>query len=269
VHARRRPLLASILLLAAATLPGVSAQDEPTAQIAIFGAWGKTELSVGLLFHHPAYPGIARQAIALWEQAFPSLSLPLVPATVAPDILVTDFVQTAGGYACPLPDCGAGFALRQAGVAKAVCEAAGDACPAFLRGRIDGPVVVLVPPYVGASVLTTNDERFNFVLHEFGHALGLGHTDVQGDAMEQNLKGARRCVSNLDVLALERAYGFLPGPFQEPPQSHAIPASLYMGDHRCSSGGAPPPAPSPERLACDLGAICCPSFTNPTACRAA
>lgn len=277
VHSRRALTTAVLAIVFAGAIPpgaatSAASTDPEMATLSLFGAWSKSTLKVEWRFSHPAYPAAARQAVTLWETLFPALhfELPPLPDPAAPppppapdvDVLLTD-VAEFGGYACTIPDCSTGYLLRTTPAPGIVCSFEAP-CPPFLRGEIRGPVIVLLPALVGGSLLTTNAERFNFAAHEFGHAIGLGHTSTEFDAMNQDLHGARRCLSNLDLDGLKAAYGFLPGPFGEPPLAVSIPAESYNGRLLCSAGGAPP---SLEQTLCHAGVICCKNLLDPLACQ--
>lgn len=88
----------------------------------------------------------------------------------------------------------------------------------------------------------------NFVLHEFGHCLGVGHTgesaglphcDANGtcyeshptDVMSLTFADHRQCLSNLDLQSLAVAYGWLTGPdatWKLPPEE----TYMRKGDYR-------------------------------------
>lgn len=54
----------------------------------------------------------------------------------------------------------------------------------------------------------TNDlDLFTVLLHEFGHSLGLGHSDVVGSVMEATYAGARRSLHADDIAGIQALYG--------------------------------------------------------------
>jgi hypothetical protein len=50
-------------------------------------------------------------------------------------------------------------------------------------------------------------DLFTVVLHEFGHALGLDHTGVDGSVMEPFYEGAKRTLSADDIAGIQAIYG--------------------------------------------------------------
>ena len=57
-------------------------------------------------------------------------------------------------------------------------------------------------------------DLFTVALHEFGHALGLGHSDVVGSVMEPVYAGARRILTADDIAGIQTIYG----PAQQVPE---------------------------------------------------
>ena len=53
---------------------------------------------------------------------------------------------------------------------------------------------------------------FTVALHEFGHALGLGHSVVVGSVMEATYAGVRRTLSADDIAGITAIYGPIPEP---------------------------------------------------------
>lgn len=53
---------------------------------------------------------------------------------------------------------------------------------------------------------------FTVALHEFGHALGLGHSLVVGSVMEDTYAGVRRTLHADDILGITTIYGPIPEP---------------------------------------------------------
>lgn len=58
----------------------------------------------------------------------------------------------------------------------------------------------------GDGTLGTFD-LFTVMLHEFGHSLGLGHSNVVGSVMEATYAGARRSLSADDTAGIQAIYG--------------------------------------------------------------
>ncbi len=50
-------------------------------------------------------------------------------------------------------------------------------------------------------------DLFTVLLHEFGHALGLGHSNVTGSIMEATYAGARRTLTADDIAGIQAIYG--------------------------------------------------------------
>ncbi len=50
-------------------------------------------------------------------------------------------------------------------------------------------------------------DLFTVLLHEFGHSLGLGHSDVVGSVMEPTYAGARRALTADDLAGIQALYG--------------------------------------------------------------
>jgi hypothetical protein len=50
-------------------------------------------------------------------------------------------------------------------------------------------------------------DLFTVLLHEFGHSLGLGHSDVVGSVMEATYAGARRALHADDLAGVQALYG--------------------------------------------------------------
>lgn len=62
---------------------------------------------------------------------------------------------------------------------------------------------------------TTGDGDFDLytvLLHEIGHALGLGHSDVAGSVMEPVYAGGRRTLHADDIAGIQAIYGPVPEP---------------------------------------------------------
>jgi len=55
---------------------------------------------------------------------------------------------------------------------------------------------------------TSGIDLFTVALHEFGHALGLGHSNVAGSVMEATYAGARRSLHADDIAGIQAVYGF-------------------------------------------------------------
>jgi hypothetical protein len=72
---------------------------------------------------------------------------------------------------------------------------------------------------------TTGIDLFTVALHEFGHALGLGHSDVVGSVMEATYTGARRALHVDDIFGIQAVYGASISP---PPPSVPIPAAVWL-----------------------------------------
>jgi hypothetical protein len=70
--------------------------------------------------------------------------------------------------------------------------------------------------------------KYNNAGHEFGHARGLGHSTLGDDLMTGfRLQDGRVCVSSLNLLALDAAYGWLGGPYGPAPARVSELASAY------------------------------------------
>jgi len=53
---------------------------------------------------------------------------------------------------------------------------------------------------------------FTVALHELGHSLGLGHSDVSGSIMEEGYAGTRRTLHADDIAGIQAIYGVVPEP---------------------------------------------------------
>jgi hypothetical protein len=60
-------------------------------------------------------------------------------------------------------------------------------------------------PLAGSS--STRFDIYTIVLHEMGHALGLGHSNVRGSVMENAYRGANRALTADDVAGIQAVYG--------------------------------------------------------------
>jgi hypothetical protein len=60
-------------------------------------------------------------------------------------------------------------------------------------------------PFAGPS--TTRFDFPSIVLHELGHALGLGHSTTSGAVMQNGYRGARRELTADDIAAIQAVYG--------------------------------------------------------------
>ncbi len=75
---------------------------------------------------------------------------------------------------------------------------AGDLHIDVNRNWIDDPL---------ATASTSRFDIYTIVLHEMGHALGLGHSSVRGSVMENAYRGARRELTSDDIAAIQAVYG--------------------------------------------------------------
>jgi hypothetical protein len=97
------------------------------------------------------------------------------------------------------------------------------------NGEIQGPVLVI------AATTGSNIDRYNVGIHEFGHAFGVGHVEVnanlQGDVMYVSYvvvgQPTRRCFSTLNLEGVREAYEWLGGPFQTPDTTVSIDSAAY------------------------------------------
>lgn len=63
-----------------------------------------------------------------------------------------------------------------------------------------------------ATESSSNVDYFTIMLHEMGHALGLGHSDVSGSVMYSFYEGARRSLQADDIAGIQAIYGTVPEP---------------------------------------------------------
>ncbi|MEX2187597.1 MAG: matrixin family metalloprotease [Pirellulales bacterium] len=75
---------------------------------------------------------------------------------------------------------------------------AGDLHIDVNRNWVDDPL---------ATASTSRFDIYTIVLHEMGHALGLGHSSVRGSVMENAYRGAKRELTADDLAAIRAVYG--------------------------------------------------------------
>jgi hypothetical protein len=81
----------------------------------------------------------------------------------------------------------------------------------FADGTIAGDIHIDVPrtwvDQPNDSVFDQDIDLFTVVLHELGHALGLGHSNVTGSVMEPIYSGGRRTLHTDDIAGIRSLYG--------------------------------------------------------------
>lgn len=89
-------------------------------------------------------------------------------------------------------------------------------------------------PLAGPS--STRFDIYTIVLHEMGHALGLGHSTVRGSVMENAYRGAKRELTPDDVAAIQTLYG-VPEPGAAVSLALAIALLALRGSYACRRRG--------------------------------
>lgn len=96
--------------------------------------------------------------------------------------------------------------------------------------------------WVDDPTAAASTSRFDFhtiVLHEIGHALGLGHSTERGSVMENAYRGANRELTADDIAAIQSLYG-VPEPSTLALAAVAFAAIACAARKRRSCGGVPP-----------------------------
>ena len=139
------------------------------------------------------------QAFALWA-AYTPLRFTRVPLSVGPEIIIR---FAPGDHGDGVPFDGAGSVL-----AHAFYPSVPPAPPSAIMGdaHFDEAETwtVSVPTGAGRIDLVT------VAAHEFGHALGLGHSSVTGALMAPFYGGPYRLVANDDIAGITSLYGGFP-----------------------------------------------------------
>lgn len=78
--------------------------------------------------------------------------------------------------------------------------------------------------------------KFNNAGHEFAHAIGIGHALASpSDIMTATLPtSSQSCISTLNIAALNATYGWLGGPYIQPPNNLSLPVGSYQRDYECA-----------------------------------
>lgn len=190
--------------------------DTSKDDIEVLGAWGKNVLTVLIVpGEDERYTRWAGRAVDWWEEAIETFTslygyehlsrLDLVKLVrgvngTSGDIVI-EYVSNLEGRICGL------------------------AYPYVIDGEIRRAIVRISLTCIGGR----EEYAMVAILHELGHALGLGHTENSNDLMyEYLIPGSRPSTLNLYALAV--AYAWIEaGYFKRPPESVSLPSRIkYM-----------------------------------------
>lgn len=181
------------------SLPRCGVPDTPARAgsfVAQGNKWSKTDLTYGFQeFTADLTPAQIRRAIAaafqLWSQVTP-LTFREVSLTNNPDIIIR---FTTGDHEDDFPFDGVGNVLAHAFF------------PPPNGGSLAGDTHFDDAETWSVTLPTSGRDLVTVAAHEFGHALGLSHSQVQGALMAPTYSGPQRFLSPDDINGIQSLYG--------------------------------------------------------------
>lgn len=179
------------------SLPRCGVPDAPVGEFVAQGnKWSKTDLTYGFQeFTSDLTPAQIRGAIAsafqLWSRVTP-LTFREVSLGSNPDIIVR---FTTGDHNDDFPFDGVGNVLAHAFF------------PPPNGGNLAGDTHFDDAETWSVTLPTSGRDLATVAAHEFGHALGLSHSQVQGALMAPTYRGPQRFLSQDDINGIQSLYG--------------------------------------------------------------